>query len=83
MDPRARPQDRVSLRRTALLPEEREDFNAGKITNADLVGVSAADRYTVRVELKAPTAFFIDLWRVFRRWRWCRARRLKSMATIG
>ncbi|HEV2691292.1 MAG TPA: peptide ABC transporter substrate-binding protein [Verrucomicrobiae bacterium] len=38
-----------------------EDFNSGKITNADLVGVSAPDKYTVRAELKAPTVFFIDL----------------------
>ena len=38
-----------------------EEFNTGKITNAALVGVSAPDQYTVRVELKSPTAFFIDL----------------------
>jgi len=38
-----------------------EEFNSGKITNAALVGVSAPDKYTVRAELKAPTAFFLDL----------------------
>jgi oligopeptide transport system substrate-binding protein len=38
-----------------------EEFNTGKITNTALVGVSAPDPYTVRVELKSPTAFFIDL----------------------
>jgi oligopeptide transport system substrate-binding protein len=38
-----------------------EDFNTGKITNAALVGVSAPDKFTVRTELKAPTAFFLDL----------------------
>jgi len=38
-----------------------EDFNAGKITNANLVGVNAPDKYTVRAELKSPTAFFLDL----------------------
>ena len=35
-----------------------EDFNKATDANADLVGVSAPDKYTVRVELKAPTAFF-------------------------
>src|SRR5271154_4999801 len=38
-----------------------EEFNTGKITNASLVGVSAPDKFTVRAELKAPTAFFLDL----------------------
>jgi oligopeptide transport system substrate-binding protein len=38
-----------------------EDFNTGKITNAALVGVSAPDKFTVRVELNSPTAFFLDL----------------------
>jgi oligopeptide transport system substrate-binding protein len=38
-----------------------EEFNAGKITNAALVGVSAPDKFTVRAELKVPTAFFLDL----------------------
>ncbi len=38
-----------------------EDFNAGKITNASLVGVSAPDQQTVRVELNSPTPFFLDI----------------------
>ncbi len=38
-----------------------EEFNTGKITNAALVGVSAPDPFTVRVELKSPTTLFIDL----------------------
>jgi oligopeptide transport system substrate-binding protein len=38
-----------------------EDFNTGKMTNAALVGVSAPDQFTVRAELKSPTAFFLDL----------------------
>ena len=38
-----------------------EDFNAGKITDSNQVGVHALDRYTVRVELNSPTAFFLDL----------------------
>jgi oligopeptide transport system substrate-binding protein len=38
-----------------------EAFNAGKIKDPSLVGVHALDRYTVRVELNEPTAFFLDL----------------------
>ncbi|HTR40803.1 MAG TPA: peptide ABC transporter substrate-binding protein [Pseudomonadales bacterium] len=38
-----------------------EDFNAGKITNASLVGVSAPNKQTVRVELNSPTPFFLDI----------------------
>jgi len=38
-----------------------EDFNAGKIKDASLVGVHAPDRFTVRVELNHPTAFFPDI----------------------
>jgi oligopeptide transport system substrate-binding protein len=38
-----------------------EEFNTGKITNAVLLGVSAPDLFTVRAELKSPTAFFLDL----------------------
>ncbi|MGH7979226.1 MAG: peptide ABC transporter substrate-binding protein, partial [Limisphaerales bacterium] len=38
-----------------------EAFNAGKITNASLVGVHALDKYTVRCELNYPIAFFLDL----------------------
>ncbi len=38
-----------------------EEFNTGKITNAALVGVSAPDPFTVRAELKSPTAFFLDI----------------------
>src|SRR5882724_1365808 len=38
-----------------------QSFNEGKITNASLVGVHALDPFTVRVELKSPTAFFLDL----------------------
>jgi oligopeptide transport system substrate-binding protein len=37
------------------------DFNAGKITDASLVGVSAPDKRTVRVELNSPTPFFLDI----------------------
>ncbi len=38
-----------------------EDFNAGKITDPSLVGIHALDKYTVRVELNYPVAFFLDL----------------------
>jgi oligopeptide transport system substrate-binding protein len=38
-----------------------EDFNAGKIRDPSLVGVRALDKFTVRVELNQPTAFFLDL----------------------
>jgi oligopeptide transport system substrate-binding protein len=38
-----------------------EDFVNGKIKDPALMGVHALDRYTVRVELKHPTAFFLDL----------------------
>jgi len=38
-----------------------EEFNTGVITNADLVGVHVLDPLTVQVELKSPTAFFLDL----------------------
>ncbi len=38
-----------------------EEFNTGKITNAALVGVSAPDKFTVRVELNHPTSFFLDI----------------------
>ncbi|MDB6068302.1 MAG: oppA [Pedosphaera sp.] len=38
-----------------------EEFNAGKVKDPKLVGVHALDRDTVQVELKNPTAFFLDL----------------------
>ncbi len=38
-----------------------KEYNTGKITDPSLVGVKALDKYTVRVELNAPTAFFLDL----------------------
>ena len=38
-----------------------EAFNVGKIKDPSLVGVHAVDPFTVRVELKSPTAFFLDL----------------------
>ena len=38
-----------------------EEFNTGKIKDPLLVGVHALDKFTVRAELKSPTAFFLDL----------------------
>lgn len=38
-----------------------EDFNTGKIKDPSRVGVHALDQFTVRAELKHPTAFFLDL----------------------
>ena len=38
-----------------------KDFSAGKIKDPSLVGVRALDKFTVRVELNHPTAFFLDL----------------------
>ena len=38
-----------------------EAFNTGKIKDPALVGVHAPDKFTVRVELNHPTAFFLDL----------------------
>ena len=38
-----------------------EAFNTNKIKDASQVGVHAPDKYTVRVELAHPTAFFLDL----------------------
>ena len=38
-----------------------QDFNLGKIQDPDQVGVKAADPHTLLVELKRPTAFFIEL----------------------
>ena len=38
-----------------------ETFNAGKIKDPALVGVTALDSFTLRVELDHPTAFFLDL----------------------
>ncbi|HVU07152.1 MAG TPA: peptide ABC transporter substrate-binding protein [Verrucomicrobiae bacterium] len=38
-----------------------EDFNAGKIKDASLVGIHALDNFTVQVELNAPTPFFLDI----------------------
>ena len=38
-----------------------KEYNTGVITNPALVGVSAPNPFTVRAELKAPTAFFLDL----------------------
>src|SRR5580692_1888990 len=38
-----------------------EEYNTGVIKDPSLVGCKALDRYTVRAELKNPTAFFLDL----------------------
>jgi oligopeptide transport system substrate-binding protein len=38
-----------------------EDFVTGKIKDPALVGVHALDKFTVRVQLNHPTAFFLDL----------------------
>jgi oligopeptide transport system substrate-binding protein len=38
-----------------------EEFNAGKIKDSSLVGIHALDPFTVCVELKNPTAFFLDI----------------------
>jgi oligopeptide transport system substrate-binding protein len=38
-----------------------EEYNTGKIKDPSLVGARALDRYTVRAELRNPTAFFLDL----------------------
>jgi oligopeptide transport system substrate-binding protein len=67
-----------------------EEYNTGVITDPSLVGCKALDRYTVRAELKNPTAFFLDLCAfptltVVPRWtiekygdRWLKARPLPS-----
>ena len=41
--------------------ENAEDFNAGKIKDRSQVGVHALDARTVRVKLRSPCAFFLDL----------------------
>jgi oligopeptide transport system substrate-binding protein len=38
-----------------------EDFNSSKIKDPNKVGVHALDKYTIKVELVQPTAFFLDL----------------------
>ena len=38
-----------------------QDFNTGKLKDPSLVGVSAPDPYTVRVQLLHPTLFFLDI----------------------
>jgi len=38
-----------------------KDFNAGKIKDASRVGIQALDKFTVRVDLDQPTAFFPDV----------------------
>jgi oligopeptide transport system substrate-binding protein len=38
-----------------------EDFNTGKITDFDQVGVKAVDDHTLRVTLNAPTPYFLSL----------------------
>ncbi|EEF60693.1 peptide ABC transporter substrate-binding protein [Pedosphaera parvula] len=38
-----------------------EAYTSGKIKDTSKVGVHALDRYTLRVELNNPTAFFLDL----------------------
>jgi len=38
-----------------------EDFNTGKITDFDQVGVKALDEHTLRVTLNSPTPYFLSL----------------------
>jgi oligopeptide transport system substrate-binding protein len=38
-----------------------QDFNEGKLKDPEKVGIHAVDPNTARVELNAPTAFFLDL----------------------
>src|SRR4051812_15122831 len=41
--------------------ENAEEFNSGKIKDPSLVGVHAVDDRTLRVNLKSPCTFFLDL----------------------